>query len=260
MLLAPALAVPAMAADALRIGGTGAALAVADALGKAFAAGRPEVEITVLPSLGSSGALRALADGAVELAIAARPLKPEERAAGLDAVLFARTPFVFVTARPSAQPLDSAALAALYADPAPHWADGTPLRIVLRPETDSDSTLLAERLPGMAGALALARRRPEVPVAATDQDNLRIAQEMPGSLTAATLLQLLGEGADLRLLPLDGVAPGLEALEAGRYPLFKELYLVTRRDAGPTTRAFLAFLASDRARTILRRAGGLPLL
>jgi len=86
------------AAEALlRIGGTGAAVAVMTRLGAAFAAYQPDLAVEVLPSLGSSGGIRALAGGAIDIAVSARALKPEEEAQGLQAVALLRTPFVFVT-------------------------------------------------------------------------------------------------------------------------------------------------------------------
>lgn len=106
--------------------------------------------------------------------------------------------------------------------------------------------------------MPLARARPEVPVAATDQDNLQLAQSAPGSLTAATLTQVITEQPDLRLVPLDGVLPSVEGLKSARYPFAKQLFLVVRTDADELTTRFVAFLASERGRQILRDAGTLP--
>ena len=64
----------ARAAEKLRIGGTGVGLAAAQALGEALQRADPAVTVEVLRSLGTPGGMRALAQGAVEVAIAARPL------------------------------------------------------------------------------------------------------------------------------------------------------------------------------------------
>ncbi|GAB4394223.1 MAG: hypothetical protein Tsb0032_17390 [Kiloniellaceae bacterium] len=251
--------VPLQAAtDTLRIGGTGAALGVMNRLAAAYRSETAGAEIEVLPSLGSSGSLRALAEGAIDIAVSARALKPKEAEAGLRAAPLSRTPFVMVTSRQDAQPLAAAALAGLYADPKATWSDGTPLRVILRPQSDSDSAFLERHFDGMAKALAKARQRAEVPMAKTDQENIRLATRIDGSLTTATLTQVVSENAAVTVLTLDGVAPTLENLESGRYPFFKELVIARRVDAGPSVLAFLAFVDSPQGRQILRDSGNLP--
>ena len=78
------------AAQTLRLGGTGGGMGMAQRIADAYAASGPRIEI--IPGLGSSGAINAVADGVIELAISSRPLKPKEAERGLTAVLFARTP------------------------------------------------------------------------------------------------------------------------------------------------------------------------
>jgi len=244
----------------LRIGGTGAALALMSHLGAGFSAQDAGLSVEVLPSLGSSGSIRALAGGAIDIAVSARALKPEEAAQGLEAIPLLQTPFVLVSSHTVAQAIASDRLAGLYSDPAPRWADGTPLRIILRPESDSDSAMLESSFPGMKGALAQARGRVEVPVAETDQDNIRLAGEIAGSLTAATLVQVVSEFASVTVLPVDGIAPTVESMQAGRYPYSKQLILVRRAGAGAAVDRFVEFLASPTGARLIREAGSLPLL
>ena len=260
------LGVTAQAAETrLRIGGTGAALGVMSRLAAAFAEQEPGVAVEVLPSLGSSGGIRALGEGAIDIAVSARPLKPEEAAAGLRSAPLSRTPFVMVSSRAPASGetgsgFAAGALAGFYAAPAATWPDGTPLRVILRPRSDSDSAFLERHFPGMAEALAAARSRPGVPVAQTDQENFVLAGDIEGSLTTATLTQVVTENPQLTPIPIDGVAPTLENLENGGYPYFKDMIIAHRADSRPAALGFLAFIASPQGRRILRDAGNLPLL
>ena len=73
-LVAPLLAGKALAADTLTIGGTGSATELLRQVGAKFTAAS-EVKVDVIPSLGSTGAIRALADGKLDIAVSARPLK-----------------------------------------------------------------------------------------------------------------------------------------------------------------------------------------
>ena len=70
-------------ADAIRIGGTGAAIGTIHLLAEAFKHAHPEHTVKILPSLGTSGGLKALQAGALDIALAARDVNAEEKSAGL---------------------------------------------------------------------------------------------------------------------------------------------------------------------------------
>ena len=88
---------PAASADGLRIGGTGVALGGMSLLAEAFEAAHPDTEIEVLPSLGSSGGVKALLAGAIDLSVSSRALKDAETEKGAIARLYATTPLAVVT-------------------------------------------------------------------------------------------------------------------------------------------------------------------
>ena len=209
----------------------------------------------IIPALGSNGGLRAVLDGLLGLSVSGRPLKAEETAAGLRSAASLRTPSVLVTSRRGESALRVADLAAIYRDSTAAWPDGTPVGLVLRPRSDSDSTLMNELFPGLADALEAARKRPDIPVAATDGDNAEMAVRVPASLTGMTLLQLRTERSGLLLVRLDSVEPSFEALENGRYPHSKTLHLVTPTLASPEAARFVQFLRSAAGSRLLREAG-----
>lgn len=245
-------------ADALRLGGTGAGLQLLQRLGDAYVATAPGVSVEIVPSLGTSGGIAALADRAIDLAVASRPLNTDEAAKGLRSVATARTPFVLVTSGLAPDPIRSGDVAALFGNDQASWADGTLVRLVLRPEAESDTHLLETYFSGMPKALARARGRPEVPVAATDQDNAAAAESTVGSLTAATLVQILSEERDLRVLRIDGVDPTLANLVSGSYPYEKTLHFLIANEARPTVDGFASFLQSPEAAGIMTDVGILP--
>ncbi|MEC5292028.1 PstS family phosphate ABC transporter substrate-binding protein, partial [Aurantimonas sp. C2-3-R2] len=84
-------------AETLRIGGTGVALGGMRLLGASYMKEHPDSQIEVLPSLGSTGGIKALLAGAVDIAVSSRALTDEERAAGATSNLYARTPLAVVT-------------------------------------------------------------------------------------------------------------------------------------------------------------------
>ncbi|HVZ53000.1 MAG TPA: substrate-binding domain-containing protein [Pseudolabrys sp.] len=249
--------IDAAAADVLRAGGTGSSIGLLSQAGAAFTA-ESGIKLEVIPSLGSTGALRALADGKLDLAASARPLNAQEKAAGLRQVAVLRTPFVLVTSKPNPGGLKASDLPRIFSEPKPVWADGSSMRLILRPRSEADTALLGAMYPGLDKAIEALRLRPEVPVAATDQDNTRLAERMPFSLTGTTLAQVETEKSDLHIVPLDGVAPTFANFENGSYPYAKRLYFVVSATGAPAALEFMKFLRSPRGLKVLREAATLP--
>jgi len=251
--LSPAHAEPAE----LRAGGTGAATELLRQLGAEFGK-ETGYRTQVVASLGTTGALRALADGHLDIAVAGRALKPEEQAKGLKVALVVRTPFVLVTSHRAPNGLASADVVRAFADPDLAWADGTPIHVILRPRSESDVALITSLFPGLADTMEKARQRPEIPVAATDQDNADLAERTPGSLIGMSLTQLLLEKRDLRRVAIDGVDATRANYINGAYHYTKLLYIVTREPQGEAATAFLRFLDSARARDLMAEAFVFP--
>jgi phosphate transport system substrate-binding protein len=257
LLAFPLMAGNGAAAETLRFGGTGTAIGMLQQVGAAFAAATG-VKVEVVPSLGSTGAIRALTDGVIDVAVPARPLKADEFATGLRQVAVLCTAFVIATSHSSPNGLKGADLAGIFKAENPTWADGTPIRIILRPQSDTDTALLGQLFTGMGEALEAARRRPEMPTAATDQDNAAMAERTAGSLVGTTLSQLKTEHRNLHVVPLDGVEPTLANFESGAYRFAKKLYFIVRRDSAAEAQRFVDFLQSPQGVKALREAETLP--
>lgn len=246
-------------ADDIRIGGTGAALGTMRLLLGAYTKSHPAVSGKVLPSLGSSGGIKAVMGGAIDLAVAARPLKEKERAAGATETKYATTALVpVVSASNSITGISTSELLALYWRKTGTWADGTHVRLVLRPKSESDMHVLTKYIPGIEGALEHLRSIPAIPVAYTDQENADAIEKMPGSFGIVALSLVLGEARDLKVLALDGVVANAATIADGSYPLRKSFYLVTGDKPGPRVRGFIAFVRSAEGRALLRQTGHAP--
>jgi len=244
-------------AAALRVGGTGGASGMLKFLAATIAS-ENGTEVEVIPSLGSSGAISAVADGVIDIAVSGRPLKPAESAKGLTATFVTRTPYVMVTSRPAHHGLKSVDISKFYNNAKAKWPDGTRVRIILRPRSDSDTAHLGQLFPGMSAAIEAARKRPDVSIAATDQDNADMAERMPASLTGATLTQIMMEKRRLRTIPIDAVEPTFENFEKGLYPYGKTFYVVTSAKPSAAVEKFIAFLRSPAGLQALRQTGNLP--
>jgi phosphate transport system substrate-binding protein len=246
------LASPANA-DNMLGGGVGAATALLPILYSQVAEGRTKLE--VIPSLGSSGGLKALSEGAIDMAVSGRPLTQAEINQGLFVAASIDTPFVVVTSQSGPIGLAKSKVSEAFSDAKSTWADGSPIRVIVRPKTDSDTAVWIANFPGMEAALENARLRHDVPTAATDQDNADMAERIKSSLTAITLTQMLTERRTLSLVSIDGVRPSVEAMEIGTYPYRKTLHFVFSSKKPSSENALVAFLTSSAGDALLRKYG-----
>jgi phosphate transport system substrate-binding protein len=170
----------------------------------------------------------------------------------LSQVTVLRTAYVLATSHRNPNALNSADLPRIFAAKKTAWADGTPIRIILRPHSETDTALLGELFAGMDKAIETARRRAEVPTAATDQDNTALAERTPGSLSGTSATQIKTEHRNLHVVPLDGIAPTLANFENGVYRFAKKLYFIVRRNSTPEAQRFVDFLRSPQGVKALR--------
>lgn len=261
VLAACAAASPALAGPrdggGVRVAGTGAGIGLMRVLAEHFRAVHPGVAVMVPESVGTSGAVKGLAAGKVDLGILARPLKPGEVEGGRSLVV-CRTPLVFFVGRQRGDVgLSRSDLPALFAGTLAPFSGGE-VRPLLRPASDSSTILLLEYFPELAPAVEAARSMRGANLALTDQDAMD-AVEASGSLVAfGAYAPLPAEGRRLAAVPLDGVTAGVEALEAGRYPYQAPIVLALPADPVPGARAFADFALSPAAAPVLRANGCLP--
>ncbi|MBF0183156.1 MAG: substrate-binding domain-containing protein [Magnetococcales bacterium] len=236
-------------AETVRINGTGSAiLSVKRVLEPYMTAHSQDSYETTLPPMGSGGAIKALLEGHLDIALSGRPLKKEEQAANLQQFWLGQSPFVVVVPKQVAlQNITLAQVADIYAGRQKRWPDGSRIRVILRPIADADTALLNSISPAMAEALKLAHanRQPGAALADTDIDLVSMIDKVPDSFGTVSLSMVLAEPRAIKALSLDEVEPTLANLENHRYPLSKPLYLIMRHDASPTLRALVAYLQSD---------------
>lgn len=250
----PAFCEQAFKTGTIRISGTGGALGAMKLLAAEFERNHPGTRISVLPSLGSSGGIKALLAGAIEIAVSGRDLTGAEQPAV--AREYARTPFVFAVAKNNPiRGLSINHLVDIYAGKTRTWPDRTQIRLILRPPSEYDMTLLKNISAEMERAVRSALSRQGMIVEVTDQDSAGAIEKVPGALGTITLGQVLSEKRLLKTLPVNGVTPSAKTLADGSYPYFKAYYLITKPGAPSAVRKFLDFVYSAAGREILTRSG-----
>ena len=246
-------------AETVQVGGTGMGLGFMQAAGKRFEATRPGTTVEVLPSLGSSGGVKALAAKAIDVAIIASLPTTEQTALGLKAGVCFKTALVLATSRPDSPAITRAQLPTIFADPNAAWPDGEPLKIILRGRAGSENAYLIRAVPGMESALDAAYKRGGIPIGSTDQENVELANRTAGSLAVTTLLQIRAEQLSLRPLPLDGTTASVQTLATGAYPFPLDLCLLVRDDSAAAAKALIAFMRSPEGEKVARGFDALPI-
>jgi phosphate transport system substrate-binding protein len=239
----------------VKIGGTGAAIGSMRHLATEFNKHHPGTSIEVVLGLSGSGGLKALLAGAIDISVATRPLRDNERKAGAVAMTYGKTPFVFVV-HPDTLTTNITVqqVADIYAGRMTHWSDGTPIRLILRPKTDSDTRILTA-IDVLKPALDDAHARKGLQIAPTDQLSADSIEHVPGAFGTSTLALVEGEARQMNVLALDGIHPTLLNLKTGAYPLSKTISVVTMRNASDEVHQFIKFMRGHEARQILHDSG-----
>jgi phosphate transport system substrate-binding protein len=194
----------------------------------------------------------------IEVATAGRGLKPGEQALGMREAACARTPLAFVTSHPAPNGIARADLPGVYADPAVKWADGSPLKIIMRAQSGSEMPYLASRVPGLREAFDSAAQRQGMAIGATDQQNAQLATRIDGSFAMMTVLQLRSEGLPLRTVRLDGVEPSAETLADGSYPFSLRICLILPAEPTPGALEVVRQVRSEEGQALFRSLGAEP--
>ena len=250
----------AFAEDVLKIGGVGSALPSMQLVAEAFEKSHPGVKVQIVPSLGSAAGIKAVLNGALDVGLSGKPIKDDERGKVAIGTVYAKTPFILVTHKKTAESgLSTKELVEIYEGKRQTWTDGTRIRLVLRPESDVDTTIIKRISPEMEQAVKAALSRKGMIIAITNQDNDDVVENTPGSLGTSTLAQVIPEKHSLKILSFNGVQPNVKALAEGTYPLVKYFYIVTTSRESALAKQFISFVYSPTGSKILSENGMVPI-
>jgi phosphate transport system substrate-binding protein len=231
------------------VAGTGAMTPLAVALAREASAGTG-LRVRVEPSIGSGGGIAAARDGAVDLGLVSRPLRPED-AAGLERVDVARDAVVLATAADvPVDELSSDDLHRLYR------GELRGLTVLLRDEAESANSALESIHPGLADE----RRRSAASgrFRVLDHDDA-MAVALATTPRAVGVFSLGALRPPLRALRVDGVTPSAESIRVGTWRAVRTLGVVFRPERRERVAPFLALATSERGRALVRSLGYLPL-
>lgn len=244
-------------AETLVLAGSGSNLSATRILIREFRGRHPEIDFAEPTNVGSSGAVRAAADGAISLGLISRPLRGDERELRLTVVPFARTALV-IGAHPGVPDpgLTSADLLAIYRGNRTAWGNGRRIVVLTREPGDSTIEALEEKIPGFRDAYQQSIRANRWAIIMKDEIMNRRLQQTPDALGFSDVGAITSQHLNIKILRLNGVFPSPENVANGSYPLTKTLAFTYRQEkATRAVEAFIAFARSVTAQKILRRHG-----
>lgn len=246
----------AEAVETIHINGSGNALDMMKPLIEAYRKAHPGIRIEMEKPLGSSGALKALLAGALDVAVSSKALKPEELAQGAVLHEYGKTPLLIVTEKSVRKTnITTRELEDIYIGKARVWPDGEHIRVILRPEGDIDTKILRGLSPGMNSAISKAQKQHGMITAVTDPEARETVSKTPGAISAQALTGIVVDKSPLNVLTLNGIKGTPKALADGTYPLAKDISFVTTSRISPAALKLLDFIYSSQGRAIAGKSG-----
>lgn len=244
-------------AEDLVIPGSGNPEYVLGQLAKAFNASQSQHRVSVPSSVGTAGGLRALAEGSASLARVGRFLKEEERSQGLTYVALGRDPVVLVAgAAVDVRNIGKAQVVDVYRGKISDWRElggkTAPIRAIGREASDASRQALERTIASFKEIVFGAG----IKVVHLDPNVIELLDRYPSSLGFLNRSALGACTTRVVPLSLDGVAPSVENVEKGSYPMSLDLGLAHKQNGLTAAgRAFLDFVQSTQGRRILREHG-----
>jgi phosphate transport system substrate-binding protein len=245
-----------MAGETVRINGSGTGLEMMKPLIKAYVVSDPGASFEVEKPLGSSGAIKALIAGVLDIAVISKLLNPEEAAQGVKLRPFGTTPLVIVTgSNVPVENISTEELEAIYSGRTRKWQNNENIRVVLRPLMSTDTKILRGLSPGMDEAVTQAQSCKGMITGVTDIESNQAVADTIGSIGTSGLAGILVEKSSLNILSLNGVMPTTTSLAEGRYPLAKEINFVTLNQPPESVQKLLDFIYSEKGLAIVKKIG-----
>jgi phosphate transport system substrate-binding protein len=238
------------------VGGTGDSQELLRAAAEAFKE-KSGGEVDVPNSIGSSGGIKALGRGEIDLARVARPLKKGEESLGLTCRVFANAPIVFAF-HPDVTGIDNITteqIVGIYSGKITKWSElGAPAgRIfpIMREPGDASLGVLKENLKDFSNIA-----EPAGKVFYTTQDAVEGIEEYAGTIGFVSLPVV--KDTKLKVLKVDGVYPSVENVRNGKYKLVLPLGVVYKQEPQGLAKQFIDFLFSKEGQAVLTKMGVAP--
>jgi len=240
----------------LMVGGSGSNLPIIRVLARAFMERYPGIGVEIPESLGSTGGIKSVNEGLIDIGLTAREFLPAERELGLEYIPYARVLLTFaVNNNVNIDNLTEEQLLGIYTAKITNWKEvGGPdheIIVLTRELSDSSRLVWNNCLKGFEKAGNL----PEAVLLRTDQAMNEAITSIPYSIGWTDLGAVTLEYPGTSMLEINGVTPKYEKVLNGEYPYIKELAFVTKGNPAGDALKFINFVRGWEGTRILMDNG-----
>ena len=211
---------------------------------------------------GSNAGLKALMEGRIQLAASSRPLNATEVQAGLQAIPVAKDALAVAVGvnNPYKGGLTLQQLADIFQGRITNWSQvGGPdrrIRVLNRAPQSGTYSVFQELV--LLGSPFAPDNPPYFTTATQDVTTPLLRALGEDGITYSTVDQVQNQQT-VRMVPIDGQMPTREAIQSGRYPLARNVFLVVPRKTSPVVADFINYALSDQGQQIIGRTEFIPL-
>ncbi len=255
------IAIPAaLAQTTLKVDGSSGAMPLIAALAKAYEASTPSLKIEIGKGLGTKARIEALSAGSIDMAVASHGLKIDDLIRQKMSVHeIARTAVVFaVNSGVTVANLTQTQVCSIYSGALTNWKETGGGDLAVAARTRPDSEVDAEVTRGGIACLKTLKMPAAIKVMERGGDMAKELAASPGAIDMTTTTVADQSGGRTKVLSLEGVAPTEANVTAGTYRLVREVFLVTKENASPAVKSFIAFVKSADGAKLIRANGAIP--
>lgn len=246
-------------AETIVMAGSGSNLPAIRLMIKAFNRLHPEIHFAEPTNIGSDGAIRAVADGAITIGLISRPLGDTNKH-NLVVVPYSRTAVAIgVNPLVKEEGITFNELNSIYRGEKTTWKDGHKIIVLSREPGESSIFVLEENIPGFREVYADSIRNNRWSIILKDEGMNRKIEALPYSIGFTDMGAITSQKLKIKMLKLNGITPSAQNVMNGTYPLYKPLAFVYRPDRlTADMKAYMSYVCSTEGKNILVNNGYIP--
>lgn len=243
----------AFAEEKIRIAGAGGMISLVTELAKAFMAEHKNTVIEVnQKSIETKGGIMSAAEGKVDIGMASRPLKEEEKKLGISAIEIARVANVLaVNKSVPLTDITSENVCKIYSGKAMKWSDvggpAEPIMVLSRPDADATKEVVRKHI----ACFKDLKEPASVVMVPTHPEMSKILAGRPYTIGFTDTIAVDDSAGSMVSLKLDGIAPNMENVRNGKYKMIKNMNLVVKGEPKGGTKAFIDFVKGPKGAKII---------
>ena len=218
------------------------------------------IKMQMPSSIGSSGGIKAVSEGAIDLGLASRLLQDEEMKSGLKQFPYARVGIVIgVNADVPDDNITYQDIVDIFGGKKNKWKNGKMIIVMSREKGDSTNQVLQEVVPGFKSVLEDSYKNARWQIYFTDSEEAEGIQKFSSSIGFTDTGALSVLSLKIKPLKVNGVIPSSANVVNGSYKLYKDFYFIYKEPIPERVARFMEFISSDEGQRIISSNGGIPL-